>query len=88
MPTSSTACRCTDVLLILGAVADDVLPPSRLLECALAGVYPTMLSTTSAGLAFAAATTDDGGGGGRRQGLVAVDQVDRGAAALTGRASA
>jgi hypothetical protein len=59
------------VLLILGAVVDDVLPPSRLREWALAEVFHTMLPTTS-GVAFAAA--DDGGG--RR--LVAVDQIDRG----------
>lgn len=63
------------VLLILGAVTDDVLPPSRLLEWALAEVFHTMLPTTS-GVAFAA-TTDDGGSRRQRR-LVAVDQIDRG----------
>lgn len=56
------------VLLLLGAVVDDLLPPSRLREWALAEVCHTMLPTTS-GVAFAAA---DGGGGVRRR-LVAVD---------------
>lgn len=65
-----------DVLLVLGAVADDMLPPSRLLEWALAEVFHTMLPTTS-GVAFAA-TTDDGGGGRRQRRLVAVDQIERG----------
>ena len=61
------------VLLVLGVVADDVLPPSRLREWALAEVFHTMLPTTS-GVAFAAA--DDAGG--RKRRLVAVDQVHRG----------
>lgn len=54
------------VLLVLGAVVDDLLPPSPLREWALAEVLHTMLPTTS-GVAFAAAD-----GGGRRR-LVAVD---------------
>ena len=58
------------VLLILGAVVDDLLPPSRLREWAVAEVCQTMLPTTS-GVAFAAA--DEGGG--RRRRLVAVDQL-------------
>jgi hypothetical protein len=56
------------VLLVLGAVVDDLLPPSRLREWALAEVLHTMLPTTS-GVAFATAD----GGGGRRRRLVAVD---------------
>ncbi|MBU8841574.1 hypothetical protein [Mycolicibacterium goodii] len=55
------------VLLILGAVVDDQLPPSRLREWALAEVCHTMLPTTS-GVAFASAA-----GGGSRRRLVAVD---------------
>lgn len=62
------------VLLLLGVVVDDLLPPSRLREWALAEVCHTMLPTTS-GVAFAAADED----GGRRRRLVAVDQRrDRG----------
>jgi len=60
------------VLLLLGVVVDDLLPPSRLREWALAEVCHTMLPTTS-GVAFAPA--DDGGG---RRRLVAVDQMSRG----------
>lgn len=47
------------VLLILATVVDDLLPPSRLREWAVAEVCQTMLPTTS-GVAFAAA--DEGGG--------------------------
>ncbi|WP_088295460.1 hypothetical protein [Mycobacterium avium] len=62
------------VLLLLGVVVDDLLPPSRLREWALAEVCHTMLPTTS-GVAFAAADYD----GGRRRRLIAVDQRrDRG----------
>lgn len=62
------------VLLLLGVVVDDLLPPSRLREWALSEVCHTMLPTTS-GVAFAAADDD----GGRRRRLVAVDQRgDRG----------